>query len=174
MPSLVVHLLIPLLVLLALRLAPPKVALLMLPFALFPDLDHWVGVPRATLHNLFIPLLATALWYRWRHTHVQRAKHAAVAAYYLASAVLMDMFAGGVVLLSPFLNRTFLVDCRVLVRTETHELIPICNPETEAGAPTIAEIYTWISPFEVAMVAWTLAVVLVVFAARWYRSRDEA
>lgn len=164
---------IPLLVLLALRLAPPKIALLMLPFALLTDLDHWIGVPRATFHNIFVTLPALALWYHWRNEHPHRATYAGTAAYYLASAVAMDIFAGGVVLFYPLLNTNFLVDCRVLVRTETHELIPICNPETEAGAPALSEIFTWISPFEVAMVAWTLAVAATVLAVRWYRYREE-
>ncbi len=167
------HLLIPLLLLLALRLAPPKAAILMLPLALVHDLDYWIGAHRALLHNAFVVVPALALWWHWRHDEPARATYAGVAAYYLASHLLMDLFVGGIVLLYPLLNVTLRMNCRVLVRTETNELIPMCNPETQAGPPTVAEIYTWISPFEVSMVAWTLAVALAVLGARWWRGRKE-
>lgn len=172
MSSFIVHLLIPLLVLLAFRLAPPKAALLLVPLALVHDVDYWIGAHRALLHNIFIVVPAIALWYHWRDEHPKRATYAGVAAYYLASHLVMDLFVGGAVLLYPILNLTLRMNCRVLVRTETDEIIPICNPETEAGAPTVAEIYTWISPFEISMVAWTLLVLVGVMGVRWWRSRS--
>lgn len=172
MPSFVVHGLIPPLVLLALHVVPRRVALLSAPATFFADLDHFVGIPRATGHTLLFVAVAALAWYGWRELRPKASMYAGAVTYYLASHVVMDTFAGGVVAFWPVWNRTFLVDCRVLVETETNRLMPICNPETYGGTPTIAEVYTWISPFEVAMVAWTAVALAVVFGVRWWRDRD--
>lgn len=173
-PSFIVHGLIPPLVLLAAHVYPRRVALLALPFTLLPDLDHFVGIPRATGHTILWIGVAALAWYLWREVRPRASMYAGAAAYYLSSHVVMDTFAGGVVPLWPVWNRTVLVDCRVLVDTETYELMPRCNPETFGGAPTVVEVFTWISPFEVAMVAWTAVALGAVLAIRWWRSREEA
>lgn len=172
MPSFIVHGLIPPLLLLAFRLVPPRVALWTLPLTWMPDLDFWLGVHRATTSNLFILIPGLVAWYRWRSTRPGWSPYAAAGTYYLASHLLMDVFAGGIVPLWPFVDVTFLIDCRVVVETATGDLIPICNPETHGGAPQVAEFFTWISPFEVAMVSVTAAVALAVFAYRWYSGRQ--
>lgn len=168
MPSFIVHGLIPLLLLLAFRLVPPRVALWTLPFTWLPDLDFWVGIHRATSSNLMLLIPGLVAWYGWRKTRPTWAPYAAAATFYVASHLLMDVFAGGVVLLWPFVDTTFLVDCRVVVETATGRLIPICNPETMAGPPQVSEYFLWISPFEIAMVAAVAAVGLGVVGYRWY------
>ncbi len=163
---------IPLLVLLALRMAPARVALLMLPFTLIHDIDYWIGTHRATLHNIFVVLPALFLWYKWRNEPPQRATYAGVSAYYLASHVFLDLFAGGVVLLYPLWNMNIYLNCRVLVETATDTIIPTCTTELGRGAPTVVDVYTWISPFEISIVVWSLGMLGGLYALRWYRERD--
>lgn len=174
MPSFIVHGLIPPLVLLAVHVVPRRVALTTAPLTFLADLDHFVGIPRATGHSLLIVAVAAVAWYGWREVRPRASLYAGAATYYLASHVVMDTFSGGVVAFWPFWNRTFLVDCRVLVETETKRLMPRCNPETYGGTPTIVDVYTWISPFEVAMVAWTALALGAVAAIRWWRVRGGA
>ncbi len=171
MPSFIVHLLVPILLLLALRLAPPKAALLMLPFTFFPDLDFWVGVHRATTSNIFILLPGLLLWYWWRQQGDDRAIYPAVATFYLASHLLMDIFAGGVVLFWPVWDRNFFWLIQIVVNTQTGEPDIRSDPGTSQGAPQVAEFFQWVSPFEAAMLALTVVAVAGTLAYRWWQQR---
>lgn len=163
----------PILLLLALRLAPPKVALWMLPFTFLPDLDFWLGVHRATTSNVFILLPGLYLWYRWRQSDPNKAIYPAVATYYLASHLLMDIFAGGVVLFWPLWDQNFFWFVQIVVNTQTGEPDITSDPGTSSGAPQVAEFFQWVSPFEAAMLALTLVAVGGTLAYRWWKARQE-
>lgn len=173
MPSFVVHGLIPLLVVLALRLAPPRVALTMLPFAWLPDLDFWIGVHRATTSNIFILLPTLYLWYRWRQNEPERALYAGIATFYLASHLAMDLFAGGIVPFWPLWGQTIFWHFLIQINTQTGETDVTNEPGTHEGAPQVVEVFTWLSPVEAAMLAFTLAAVVVTLGWRWYQRRGE-
>lgn len=174
MPSFIVHGLIPLLLLLAFRLVPPRVALWTLPFTWFPDLDFWIGVHRATTSNVMILLLPLVAWYGWRKTRPSWAPYAGAAAFYIGSHLLMDVFAGGVVLFWPFWNQTFYYQFLVLVNTQTGESNVVADPGTFSGAPEVSEVFAWISPFEAAMLALTLVVTVGVFGWRWLSEKERS
>ncbi len=166
MPSFIVHGLIPLLLLLALRLTSVRVALLMLPFTWLADLDYWFGFHRATTSNIFWLLPFLLAWYLWREHRPTWAPYAAVASYYLASHMILDIFAGGVVLFWPLWDQTFFWQILVLVNTQTGETDVVNDPGSFEGVPEVAEVFAWISPFEAAMLALT---VIVVGATLLYR-----
>lgn len=173
MPSFVVHGLIPLLLILALRLAPPKVALATLPFTWLPDLDFWLGIHRATTSNVFILLPTLYLWYRWREAQPQRAQYAAIATLYLASHLIMDMFAGGIVPFWPLWDYTVFWHFLIQINTETGEPDVTNDPGTHEGAPQVVEVFTWLSPIEAAMLAVTAVAVVGTLGWRWYKRRGE-
>ncbi|MDJ1420979.1 MAG: hypothetical protein M5U10_03575 [Candidatus Methanoperedens sp.] len=80
--------------------------LLLLPLAVIPDLDTFLTLHRALLHNIFIPLilLLFGLLLKEKRTMFN------IGAVYTASHVFMDMFDGGVVLFYPFYNQMAFVD----------------------------------------------------------------
>lgn len=173
MPSFVVHGLVPLLVVLALRLAPPRVALTMLPFTWLPDLDFWIGVHRATTSNVFILLPTLYLWYRWRQDRPDRARYAAIATIYLASHLVMDLFAGGIVPFWPLWDETVFWHFLIQINTQTGETDVTNQPGSHEGAPEVVEVFTWLSPLESAMLAFTGLAVAGTLAWRWYKRRGE-
>lgn len=171
MPSFIVHGLIPPLLLLAFRLAPPRVVLWMLPFTWLPDLDYVIGVHRATTSNLMILVPFVVAWYGWRKTRPTWAPYAGVAAFYIASHLVMDLFAGGIVPFWPFWNETFFFHFEVIVNTDTNQPVPISDVGTREGAPEVAQFFRWISAFETAMLALTTAVGIALGLYRWRTGR---
>lgn len=167
MPSFVVHGLIPLLLLLALRLAEPKQALAALPFTWLPDLDFWLGVHRATTSNVFILLPTLYLWWRWREDKPAWSTYAGLATFYLGSHLIMDLFAGGIVPLWPLLDTTVFWHFLIQVNTETGQPDVTSNPGTHEGAPQVVEVFTWLSPIEAAMLALTVVATAGVLAWRY-------
>ncbi len=171
MPSFIVHGLIPPLILLAFRLAPPRAVLWMLPFTWLPDLDYVVGIHRATTSNLLFLLPFVVAWLGWRKTRPTWSPYAGVAAFYVASHLAMDLFAGGIVPFWPFWDRTFFLHFEVIVDTSTNQPVPISDVGTQQGAPEVARYFQWISPIETAMLALTAAVGLGFLVYRWRTGR---
>ncbi len=119
MPDWPVHIIVPLLALLIVgRKEDRKYILLLLPLAIMPDFDSFVGQHRELLHNIFLPLLLLRLGMIIK----QKKAIFIIAAVYLASHVFMDMFGGGVVLFYPFYNRMAFVDASLGLGT-SNELI---------------------------------------------------
>lgn len=172
-PSFVVHGLVPLLLVLALRLAPPKAALAMLPFTWLPDLDFWIGVHRATTSNVFILLPTIYLWWRWRKTRPTRSMLAGLATFYLASHLIMDLFAGGIVPFWPLSNRTVFWFFLIQINTQTGERDITNEVGTQEGAPQVVEVFTWLSPTEAAMLALTVFAVGTTLAWQHWPWRDR-
>jgi membrane-bound metal-dependent hydrolase YbcI (DUF457 family) len=119
MPDWAIHLLVPLLALLILgRKEDHKYILLLLPFAVFPDIDTFATEHRALAHNIFIPLVLALAGFSLKK---MRAIFF-IAAFYYASHVFLDMFGGGVVLFYPFYNEMAFIDAS-LKMSKTSELL---------------------------------------------------
>ncbi len=107
MPDWPIHLIVPLLALLIVsRKENRKYVFLLLPLALLPDFDTFAIQHRALLHNMFIPLilgLCGLTIKKYRTIFI-------IASVYIASHVVLDLFAGGVVLFYPIYNGMAFVD----------------------------------------------------------------
>lgn len=105
------HLMLPLMFLLALKVDARR-AVLLAPLAVLPDFDALFGLHRALGHS-FVPILvapAAVLIY----SHVKRPEWyqaALVAQFYLASHVILDL--GGVAFLWPVVQEQFYLDLGV-------------------------------------------------------------
>lgn len=119
MPNWAIHLLVPLLALLILgRKEDHKYILLLLPFAVFPDIDTFVTEHRALLHNIFIPLVLALIG-----ISLQKMRTIFfITAFYFASHVILDLFGGGVVFFYPFYNEMAFIDAS-LEMSKTNELL---------------------------------------------------
>lgn len=101
----VLHLLLPILFLLAIRVDAKKVIMLA-PLAIIPDLDAAFGLHRAVLHS-FVPVLVIPLGLII-YSKLRRPDWmigALLAQFYLASHVVLDL--GGVAFLWPFVKDQF-------------------------------------------------------------------
>ncbi len=103
MSSLITHILIPLFILLIfsdkINLSKKMIILLSF-FAIFPDLDMF-AFHRATLHNLFIPIVLFLFIYFSTNSIIK----AMVVAYYILSHIILDTFVQGVFVLYPFYHK---------------------------------------------------------------------
>lgn len=111
------HLLLPLLFLLALRVDTRR-AVLLAPLAILPDLDALFGLHRALGHS-FIPILVLpmAVLAYSRFMRPERMPVAVLTQFYLASHVVLDL--GGVAFLWPFVEDQFYIDLAVTLSTDT-------------------------------------------------------
>jgi len=111
MPSIGLHLAVTLFFLAAvLKDAEYKPALLLLPFGLISDLDSFVGVHRATLHNLFIllvPLLVLVASKRLKVSSTIKDRYFIFASLLLAAHIFLDAFYNGVFLFYPFIEKSY-------------------------------------------------------------------
>lgn len=104
----VMHLLLPTLILLALRIETRSV-LLFAPLAILPDFDALLGLHRVVFHS-FIPVIVipVALILFAKYRRPEWLLGALLVQFYMASHVALDM--GGVVFLWPFTMDMFYVD----------------------------------------------------------------
>jgi len=87
-------------------------ALFLLPFGLLSDLDAFIGVHRATLHNLFIPcmpLLCLMILKRLKLNLIQ-SSYVIFASLLLAFHIGLDAFYNGVFLFYPFSEQSYNLD----------------------------------------------------------------
>jgi membrane-bound metal-dependent hydrolase YbcI (DUF457 family) len=116
----VLHLLLPLLFLLAIGIDKRR-AVLFAPFAILPDFDVLFGLHRAALHSfLFVLVLPVAVIVYSRLRRPDWLPWALLAQFYLASHVVLDL--GGVAFLWPFVQEQFFLDIEVTLafRPELH------------------------------------------------------
>ncbi|HEV8359189.1 MAG TPA: metal-dependent hydrolase [Candidatus Thermoplasmatota archaeon] len=159
MSSLVIHLLIPPLVALATRRFPLKLVLLLLPFSLLPDIDFFVPPHRALFHSVFLVAIFGA--YAWRAGELGKPSHrdaALLAAFYLGSHSLMDLFVGGVVPLWPLSDQTFYIDVQILIDTRTLQPFPTFEPGTQQGVPEVTPLYEFLDGVQFGILVLTLLV----------------
>ena len=105
------HLLLPLLFLLAIRVDQKK-ALLLAPLAILPDFDALFGLHRALGHS-FVPILIIPmgiLLYS-RYFRPEWVSYAFIAQFYLASHIVLDL--GGVAFLCPLVDQQFYFESEV-------------------------------------------------------------
>jgi membrane-bound metal-dependent hydrolase YbcI (DUF457 family) len=104
----VLHLALPLLFLLALRV-DTRMAVLLAPLAIFPDFDAAFGLHRAALHNfIFIIVLPVTLIAYSKLVKPTWLPWALVAQFYLASHVVLDL--GGVAFMWPIVEDQIFFD----------------------------------------------------------------
>jgi len=119
MPNWAIHLLVPLLALLIVgRKEDHKYILLLLPFAVFPDIDTFATEHRALLHNIFILLVLALIGISLKKMRTIFF----ITAFYFASHVILDLFGGGVVLFYPFYNEMAFIDASLEI-SKTKELL---------------------------------------------------
>src|SRR5659263_772689 len=119
MPNWAIHLLVPLLALLILgRKEDHKYILLLLPFAVLPDIDTFATEHRALLHNIFIPLVLAFIGISMK----KMRSIFLITAFYFASHIILDLFGGGVVLFYPFYNEMAFIDAS-LEMSKTNQLL---------------------------------------------------
>lgn len=165
---------VPLLFMLSLPWLDRRKVLIAWPFTHLPDLDYLWEPHRAAGHNLFIllPFLAVGLFAR-RTGRAELAEYMLVAAIYVASHIVMDVFAGGVTLLYPLSLHTTCYYAQIRVVTATNEPFLDAGRCSFDGIPVVAEIYTWLPSTEAALLAFLLPAALAAIAwARWRRKRS--
>jgi hypothetical protein len=142
MPSPGLHLAITLFILAAiLKEDELKPALLLLPFGLISDLDSFIGVHRATLHNLFIilvPLLVMLANQRLKLVTI-RPQYFGFASLLLAVHIFLDAFYNGVFLLYPFSTKSY-------------------NPQFWLGLKEtgLSILFTWLVPGKVGEIEYVI------------------
>jgi hypothetical protein len=95
-----------------------KYILLLLPFAVFPDIDTLATEHRALLHNIFIPLALALIG-----ISVKKMRSIFfIATFYFSSHIILDLFGGGIVLFFPFYNEMAFIDAS-LIMSKTSELL---------------------------------------------------
>jgi hypothetical protein len=166
-PSFLPHVVAPGLVAAAFFKVPRRTAFLFLPVAWAPDLDYLVqSQHRAVTHSVLIPLAlllaVVVLWRRrdptarfWEFATRPGAPVAlSLSSFYITSHLLMDVFAGGVVLLWPFTYTNFYTDFQIILDTGTNTFEPNGSSGTEQGTPEISATYPWLSYVDTAVAAF--------------------
>ena len=147
------------------------------PIVWVPDLDYIIpNEHRAVTHSLLIPavLLAVVVG-RWRGSGAKFWEFATrptwvgdltLASYYFASHLFLDVFAGGVVLLWPFVDYALFAGFQIVLDTATNTFTGAGEAGVEAGAPTLAPRYPWLTFEHTALVAFTAVVTLAWWVQR--------
>jgi hypothetical protein len=186
-PSFLPHAVAPALVAAAFLRVPRRTVLFLLPMVWVPDLDYLVqSQHRAVTHSVLIPLALLAavvvLWRRrdpsarfWEFaTRPGWPVGLSLSSFYIASHLLMDVFAGGVVLLWPFTYTNFYTDFQVILDTEQNTFEPVGSAGTEQGTPEISASYPWISYVDTAVAAFLGACLTGWLAVRqWRKARGK-
>lgn len=165
-----------------------KQILLWAPMVWVPDLDYFFAVEyhRALLSNIWIPVLLfgslIALWRRrdptarfWEFaTRPGAPGGLLLTSYYFAGHILMDIFAGGVVVLWPLTVANVFLFFQIRVDTATNTPVAEGSGGVEQGIPEVTANYTWLSAIDVAVGAFLLACIAVWLGWRgWKRLQGE-
>lgn len=182
MPSFLPHAVAPALVAAAFFRVPRRTVLLLLPTVWVPDLDYLVqSQHRAVTHSVLIPALLLAavvvLWRRrdpaarfWEFaTRPGWPVGLSLSAFYVASHLLMDVFAGGVVLLWPFTYTNFYTDFQIVLDTGSNTFAPEGSSGTAPGTPALSPQYPWVSYVDTAVAAFLGACLSGWLAVRQWR-----
>lgn len=184
-PSFLPHIVAPALVAAAFFPIPRRTVLLLSPAVFLPDLDYLIqSQHRAITHSLLLPLALFAavavLWRRrdpesrfWEFaTRPGAPVRLTLVSFFAASHLLMDVFAGGVVLLWPFVDTNFYLAFEILLDTGSNTFAPAGEGGTSEGAPELSPVYEWFSTVDTAVAAF-LAATLGGWAAvqAWRRFR---
>jgi hypothetical protein len=183
MPSITIHLLVPLLVLLATRRFDPRKVWILLPLTLLPDADYFLpGLHRAALTNLWVLAIPLALYViATTRPHLRPVddlpaiggarEWALIALVYLGSHLVMDMFTGGIVPLYPLSDWTACFYGYIEVETATntpHFYFGQCSHD---GIPQVIDVYTYLDLDETAMWAFVLPTLAALAMTTFIRRR---
>lgn len=182
MPSFLPHILAPTLVAAAFFGIPRRTVLLLSWTVYLPDLDYVLPAQhRAVTHSVLIPLLLlatlVALWRRrdpaarfWEFaTRPGAPVVLSLLAFFVASHTLMDVFAGGVVLLWPLWDANFYLEFVILLDTGQNTFSPEGGGGSFAGTPPLSPLYEWVSPVDTAVFVFLAATTLTWLAIRGWR-----
>lgn len=183
MPSFLPHLVAPALVAAAFFPVPRRTVLLLAPTVWLPDLDYLVqSQHRAVTHSALVPLALLAsvvvLWRRrdpdarfWEFATRPGAPVAlSLVSFFIASHLLMDVFAGGVVLLWPLSYTNFFADFEIVLHTQTNTFESAGEAGTAQGTPEISDDYEWLSYVDTAILAFLAACAIAWLAVRAWRA----
>lgn len=183
MPSFLPHLVAPALVAAAFFPIRRRTVLLMAPTVWIPDVDYVVpAAHRAATHSVLIPLLlllaVVVLWRRrdaearfWEFaTRPGAPAILSLLAFFLASHIVMDIFAGGVVLLWPLVQTNVYLAFEILLDTGSNTFTPASEGGTSQGAPALSPVYEWVSTVGTAVFSFLLASLLTWLGVKaWWR-----
>lgn len=167
---------VPLLFLLSMPWLDRRLVLILWPLTHLPDIDYLLIPHRALAHNVWIllPFLGVGIW-AWRKGRVELTQAMIIGSIYVASHIVMDIFAGGVTLLYPLSNYTTCYYAEIKVVTATNTPFLDAGRCSFDGIPTVATIYTWLPSTEAALLAFLIPATLAVLAWRaWWRRRHPA
>jgi len=132
------HLLLPLLFLLAIKVDARR-ALLLAPLAILPDLDALFGLHRALGHS-FIPILVVPMAFL-AFSYLRRPEWvpaAIVAQFYLASHVVLDL--GGVAFLWPIVQEQFYLRMGVTLTADDGLFRTLANRDEVVAQGTLESV----------------------------------
>lgn len=168
-----VHAILPLLPLLAVRRLDARKVWVLWPLTLLPDLDYFVHLHRAALTNVFVLLpLVVLLAYAWRKKDHALAEWMGIALVYLASHYVMDTFTGGIVPFYPISSYTICYYADLMVHTPDNSLYWDYGPCGHPGIPQVAVDYPFLSDTDTAMAALMIPFGLVMGVLSWRRLRQ--
>lgn len=185
MPSFLPHLVGPALVALAFFPVPRRTVLMLAPLVWLPDLDYAIqSQHRAVTHSVLIPLVllsATVVLWRRRDPGARFWEFAtrpgapvtlSLAAFFLSSHILMDVFAGGVVLLWPLSWTNYFLAFEILLDTGSNTFSPEAEGGTFEGVPPLTPLYPWVSTVDTAIFTFLAATLATWGSVRaWRRFR---
>lgn len=166
---------IPLMFMLSLPWLDRRKVLIAWPFTHLPDLDYLWEPHRAAGHNLFIllPFVAVGL-FAWRTARIELAEYMLIAGIYVASHIVMDIFAGGVTLLYPLSVHTTCYYAQIRVVTATNTPFLDAGRCSFEGIPVVSEVYTWLPSTEAALLMFLVPATLLALGWSLWRRRRTA
>ena len=78
-------------------------------FSILPDTDAYVFIHRASVHNIFILIIPILMFVILKNKEIS-----GVAAFYLISHIILDIFNGGVYVLYPLYDNVFFLRAELL------------------------------------------------------------
>jgi len=151
---------------------------MLLPFGILSDIDAFIGIHRATLHNIFIILAPiSAFLIVKRHKKEESGKYFFLASSLLALHILLDAFHTGVFLLYPLSRESYDFKFRLGVNERGLSASFGCERPGEIGevvyvttpSPAVPEIPLVNDGVE--LVAMSAA--LLVFAAKFIPRKEQ-
>jgi membrane-bound metal-dependent hydrolase YbcI (DUF457 family) len=104
------------------------IPIMMIFLGLFPDIDVFIGIHRATLHNIFIPIIPLAILGIGKVLKIKKIEKNQIlfclAAALLLIHIILDMSCGGIFIAYPLSDENFHIDAS-LALTEKMLIFPV-------------------------------------------------
>lgn len=168
MSSLFNHLFIPLVILLIfsdkLKLDLRKITALSF-FGILLDADIFL-IHRASLHNIFILVIPFLAFIFIK----DRREVSGIILFYLASALILDIFDGGVYLLYPFYNNVFFARIEIWF---IHSIIPVLDYGISKNIMNNGRGEPMISSENIGVSVIIMVFILILFIRSRYKTKEE-